>query len=94
MMGTLPKEVSRIIQIYSHYDYRQKTIHKCRERGVNLLICKEILTSKTCSNCGNPKEDLGTNKKYECQSCGLRIDRDMNGARNILLRPLMLLNNE
>lgn len=90
IIGALSSKAARIIQSYGHYNYRQKMIHKCRERNVKLLLCKEIYTSKTCSWCGNIKEDLGTAKVYECKKCDLKIHRDINGARNIMLRPLIL----
>ena len=41
-------------------------------------------SSKTCSNCGNIKEDLILNDRvYKCDTCGLEIDRDLNASINI-----------
>lgn len=42
-------------------------------------------SSKTCSCCGHKLEslDLAT-RKWECPSCGVIHDRDLNAARNIL----------
>jgi len=31
-------------------------------------------------------EKLGSKKVYNCSSCGFEMDRDVNGARNVLLR--------
>jgi transposase len=45
---------------------------------------------KTCGRCGHIHEKLGGNKRFKCPACGLEIDRDANGARNILLRYLAL----
>ena len=41
-----------------------------------------------CTNCGNIKHDLGSSKTYNCQNCGITIDRDIGGARSILLKVL------
>ena len=41
------------------------------------------MTSKTCSKCSNIHKNLGQNKTYECASCGLSIDRDINASINI-----------
>ena len=50
-------------------------------------------TSKTCTGCGMWQPDLGGNKEYKCknESCGLVINRDVNGARNNLLEKLQEL---
>ena len=56
------------------------------DRFSNVNIVSEEYTSKTCSNCGimnTPGTDI-----YKCSNCNLVIDRDMNGARNILLKHL------
>jgi putative transposase len=41
-------------------------------------------SSKTCSGCGAVKSKLHlTERTYECDSCGLVIDRDLNAAVNL-----------
>ena len=42
-------------------------------------------SSKVCSSCGavKPKLSLGE-RVYDCDQCGMRLDRDVNAARNIL----------
>lgn len=43
-------------------------------------------SSKTCSGCGNVKEELRLDERvYRCEFCGLVIDRDLNAARNLAL---------
>ena len=41
-----------------------------------------------CGICGKQKKDLNGSKIYECKKCNIKIDRDINGARNILIRLL------
>ena len=48
--------------------------------------------SKTCTSCGNKKEDLGGNKIYSCVKCNLTTDRDYNGCRNIFLSCISKIN--
>ena len=45
-------------------------------------------TSGTCGDCGTWHADLGFAKTYVCPSCELKIDRDVNGARNNALQLL------
>ena len=41
-------------------------------------------SSKTCSNCGKPKKDLGLGERtYRCRSCGMSLDRDLNASINL-----------
>ena len=55
-------------------------------RNKKLIICTEEYTSKTCSKCGEINEKLGGKKIFKCEKCQLQIDRDFNGAINILLK--------
>ena len=49
-----------------------------------LKINKWFPSSKTCSKCGNVKEELKLSERsYKCECCGNEIDRDYNAALNI-----------
>ena len=49
-----------------------------------LKIDKWFPSSKTCSRCGNIKEELKLSERsYKCECCGIEIDRDYNAALNI-----------
>ena len=52
-------------------------------------LINERYTSKMCSCCGN----LGGADIYTCQECHMTIDRDINGARNIYVKSLLLKTN-
>jgi len=84
-MNKLNKRISIAL---SFYKFREKLKYKCTVKKVNYAVVHEWLTSKLCSCCGNKKEDLGSNKIYSCIKCGLDIDRDVNGARNILFKAM------
>lgn len=41
-------------------------------------------SSKTCSSCGYIKKELSLSERtYDCESCGISIDRDLNAAINL-----------
>ena len=47
-------------------------------------VDKYFPSSKTCSSCHSLKADLDLSERvYTCQSCGLKIDRDLNAALNL-----------
>jgi putative transposase len=76
---------------WSHYRFRQRLLHKVRAYpGRTIIVCDEAYTSKTCGQCGVLHRQLGGCKVFKCPSCKVVIDRDVNGARNILLRYLTL----
>ena len=81
------KSTTRGILSLSHFSFRQRLIYQCKKQKNLLIITEEPYTSKTCSNCGNEQE-IGSKKTFECEKCKIKIDRDYNGARNILLRTL------
>lgn len=59
--------------------------YKCEANGVELIrVPQNFPSSKTCSCCGNIKEDLRWwNRIYRCASCGFTEDRDVNAAKNL-----------
>lgn len=48
------------------------------------IVC-EGYTSKTCGYCGYIQK-IENKDIYDCNQCKIRIDRDLNGARNILIK--------
>ena len=72
---------------FSHYQFRQHLLHKAKDYcGCRVVLVDEAYTSKTCGKCGHIKQKLGGAKVYRCKECGLVVDRDINGARNIWIR--------
>ena len=81
------KETTRGILGLSHYAFRMRLTHQIRKRNNLLITVQEPYTSKTCGNCGNEQE-INSKKTFDCLNCKKKIDRDYNGARNILIRTL------
>ena len=74
---------------WSHFRFWQHLIHKSREYSwCQVIMCTEEYTSKTCGSCGYIHKKLGGSKEFCCPQCKINLDRDINGARNILLRYL------
>ena len=80
------KTVVRSMLALSHYAFKERLIHMAYSKGCKVDICSEAYTSKTCGWCGNIKHNLTSQRVYNCSSCGISIDRDYNGARNIYLK--------
>ncbi|MDR9896457.1 transposase [Aetokthonos hydrillicola Thurmond2011] len=81
------KSVRQMLTL-SHYRFEQHLKQAALKKGVIIVLCNESYTSKTCGNCGHVHHKLGGNKIFKCPHCGINVSRDVNGARNILLRAL------
>jgi putative transposase len=82
----LASKTARAMITWSHYRFRQRLLWKGRTTGCKVVVCGEAYTSKTCGRCGWLHDKLYGNKTFKCSQCGLEVDRDANGARNILLK--------
>ena len=84
--SNLFSKVKRSILTWGHYNFRQILLNKASKRlNCKVNICTEEYTSKTCGGCSVINYKLGRSETFSCPSCGLKIDRDINAARNILL---------
>ena len=77
----------RIGSSLKFYQFRQKLTYKCLLKGCKLTIVDEYNTTKGCSNCSK-LNDIGSSKEYECKGCKKKYPRDVNSAKNILLRAI------
>jgi putative transposase len=79
-------KTARAMLTWRHWMFRCRLKSKAEEYGTRITDCTEEYTSKTCGRCGRVKWNLGGAKRYTCKGCGLAVDRDFNGARNILMK--------
>ena len=78
-------EVSKSnIQDASWSKFIEKLTYKAESADKLLLKVDPRNTSKMCSQCGKVKEKLTLRDRiFNCETCGLAIDRDINAAKNI-----------
>lgn len=79
----------RLIMRHGNFSYRLR--NACNTYGCKYLFTNEDYTSKTCGSCG--RHDDGRSSVHLDQDtriltcvCGNTVDRDINGAKNILCR--------
>ncbi len=88
--NTLDKMSKRVYSAVSHFTFRRRLREKCQQRKVRFLEVDESYTTISCGKCGTLNY-IGRSKVYECEKCNVILDRDYNGARNILLKNFNLL---
>lgn len=89
MVSKLKHKTSRAMLGWAHYRFKMKLKTKAEEYSCKVVDCTEEYTSKTCGNCGEINS-IGGKEVWTCKHCGCVHDRDINGARNILLKQMFL----
>jgi len=66
-------------------EFRRQLEYKTVRTGAVLCVVgRWFPSSKTCSNCGTVKAKLSLSERtFNCDACGLSMDRDLNAAINI-----------
>lgn len=82
----LSKMTKKVALRMKFYQFRQRLEHKSFLNKIHYSVINEMYTSKMCSSCGYCDDKLGGNKVYHCKGCGMIMDRDVNGARGILIK--------
>ena len=82
------RKTTRNLLSLSHYKFKERLKYMSSVYNRQLYIVGEEYTTQTCGGCGNRKK-MGGSKRYMCKNCGFSLDRDYNGARNILLKHLV-----
>ena len=86
--GTLRKIVKRRLNMLSFFKFQNRLIETATRYDTIIMRGSEAYTSKQCGRCGKLNDNLGGNELYKCadESCNYVCDRDVHGARNIMLR--------
>ena len=82
----LPKKVVRSMNCFRFYEFKERLKLKCKENGITFVESSEAFTSRTNSFTGELMENLGSKEKFKFNN--ISVDRDINGARNILIRAM------
>lgn len=79
------KKLSGALSDVSFGELARQLAYKALWQGKELVKADRFFaSSKLCSGCGYKKEALKlSERQYECENCGLQIDRDLNAAINL-----------
>ena len=67
-------------------EFKRQLLYKANWYGARVIVVDRWEpSSKRCSGCGWVDEDLTLSDRiYHCEQCGLRLDRDLNAAINLM----------
>jgi len=80
---------SRLAKFIADASWRQLilfTRYKAEEAGTVVQFVEAVNTSQQCSSCGALVPKALRERVHSCPCCGLVTDRDVNAAKNILLK--------
>ena len=79
------RRIAKALQDAALGGFLSKLASKAAALGVAVVKADRFFaSSKTCSACGNLKEDLPlADRVYHCEACGVTVDRDVNAAMNL-----------
>lgn len=79
------RNLAQAISDVSFGEISRQLAYKAMWRGKELVRADQwFASSKLCSCCGHKKEVLKLSERiYNCENCGLSIDRDLNAAKNL-----------
>lgn len=80
------RKLNRDMNILRHYQFVEKLGYLCNAKHRNLVMVNEAYTSQTCI-CGNLTKTK--EKIWHCHNCHISVDRDILGARNILMKGML-----
>jgi len=80
------KMTKRIANLFSFYKTKEVLRYLCVKHRVQFKEVRENYTTKCCGKCGNKNNNLGGAKEYNCEKCNLKIGRDHNSARLMLIK--------
>ncbi|MGB3514755.1 MAG: transposase [Microcoleaceae cyanobacterium] len=83
-------KLAKSIADQGFYEFRRQLKYKTQWYGSELVVVDRFFPStKTCSNCSHVQEMPLNLRTYECGSCGISIDRDLNASINLRKRVLI-----
>jgi putative transposase len=88
---TANRRLARAISDEGWGEFRRQLTYKALMYGTQIVIHPRFYpSSKTCSRCGHVLAELQLGQRvFQCPTCGLSLDRDLNAALN--LRPKAVL---
>ncbi len=85
------KSLRKLIINSTMSDIIRRIKYKCDwENKEYYQVDRYYASSQICSRCGKIKKDMKdiNKREYECDNCGLKMDRDLNASINIMTEGL------
>ena len=76
----------RHVSQVSFYGVIQEMKWQCKKYGIPFIQAYRMFpSSQYCSSCGHQQKMPLNRRTYNCPECGMKMDRDLNAAKNLYL---------
>lgn len=86
--GKIRKKFNNKLQRWVYPLVLERLTNRCEREGILMTFINPAYTSQTCSACGVRDKLSRKGERFRCRSCGIELDADWNGARNVLQKGL------
>lgn len=86
--GGKNKTINQEFNDLKFYKFKERLLYKAKINNKLVFEVNEAYTSQCCSTCGTINKP-GASKIYYCSCCNKSYDRDINAAKNILLKGII-----
>ncbi len=83
------KKLNRNMMDLKFFKFKERLRYKCLLNGVIYIPVPEPYTTQGCSSCGILHKKIGSSKIFSCPNCKKEFDRDVNSAKNIMMKGLL-----
>ena len=82
------RHINRAFNDQKFYIFKERLLYKAATKNKCVVCVSEAYTTQTCSNCGQNNKP-GSSEIYYCKSCNVHMGRDVNAAKNILMKGII-----
>jgi putative transposase len=82
--GKIRKSFNNKLQRWTYPLVLERLTNRCECEGISMTFIDPAYTSQTCSDCGIRDKLSRKGERFQCRTCGVELDADWNGAKNIL----------
>jgi putative transposase len=84
----LSNNVKFVLSMQSHYKFKEYLKATAKRYRTVIYDVDESYTSQCCTICGILSKDYDNKRLKTCTCCKYKIDRDVNGSRNIYIKSI------
>jgi transposase len=82
------KHINRALNDLKFYIFKERLLYKASTKNKYVFCINEAYTTQTCSYCGQNNKPKAS-EIYNCSNCNIYIGRDINAAKNILMKGII-----